>query len=194
MFPRPVNVGVCRERAVVCREKKNLNESRPWENRTLSNSPRPSSTSTTTRTTSHATLSPHLQLFHTHQPATQNSMSELLLAAVQRAVPGAPPLKSLSKTQKKRRKGKTDSDRDDSAPATPLHDTTSAALLEEAPETPSVAAPELTVDETKPSEPDDAHKEKRSAIAEIIHKRLKANGKKIVRIFSFLPELDLIRA
>lgn len=99
-----------------------------------------------------------------------------------RLVPGAPPPTPLSKSQKKRRKGKA-AESEDSPVA--IHDPTSAALVETAPDAKDVQkgaiAPSLVArqDSSAPTHSDESTV-KPSPIVELIHKRLRATAKKIV--------------
>jgi hypothetical protein len=100
----------------------------------------------------------------------------------QRVVPGAPPPTPLSKSQKKKRKAKKTGDAEE--PLT-IPDSTSAALIEKAPEPSELqgdaVAPELVAKvEPSSSTPDDEAFYKPSPIVELINKRLKATAKKIV--------------
>ncbi|KAK1236464.1 hypothetical protein PQX77_000300 [Marasmius sp. AFHP31] len=108
--------------------------------------------------------------------------------AAQRAVPGAPPPVTLSKSQLKRlrkSKGKTE----ESSPATShveLPDTKSAALTETAPGPSDIregsVAPELVAEQ--PVQEEEVAL-KPSPIIELVNKRLKASSKKITRISSY---------
>lgn len=100
----------------------------------------------------------------------------------QRVVPGAPPPAPLSKSQKKKRKGKKTGEAEE--PLT-IPDPTSAALIEKAPEPVDVqggaVAPELVSKVELPSAtPEEEISYKPSPIVELINKRLKATAKKIV--------------
>ncbi|KAF8160611.1 hypothetical protein B0H34DRAFT_697356 [Crassisporium funariophilum] len=100
----------------------------------------------------------------------------------QRVVPGAPPPAPLSKTQKKKRKAKGKS-----GDESPVIDSSSAALLEKAPESSEIqegiVAPELVAQESQaPPLPEEELLFKPSPIVDLIHKRLKATTKKISRI------------
>lgn len=103
-------------------------------------------------------------------------------AVQQRIVPGAPPPKAPTKSQKKKRKGKGGKDE----PA--IADATSAALVETAPETPADVAPELAAPEeakvavaqTAPEVPLEEGEKKKNPLIEVIHKRLKVHGGKLV--------------
>ncbi|KAK7472486.1 hypothetical protein VKT23_000601 [Stygiomarasmius scandens] len=102
----------------------------------------------------------------------------------QRIVPGAPPSSSLTKSQLKRKR-KTKAKADESETPVSIPDSTSAALVEKAPEPEDVqqgaVAPEL-VAEPEPSEPRET---KPSPIVELINKRWKATNKKLTRISSY---------
>ncbi|RDB16820.1 hypothetical protein Hypma_002371 [Hypsizygus marmoreus] len=106
----------------------------------------------------------------------------------QRFVPGAPPPVALSKSQKKKRKGKKPAD--ESTPDSPVAvpDAVSAALIEQAPEASdiregSVAAELVAQPEVQASPlPEEEVLLKPSPIVDLIHKRLKATTKKISRI------------
>ncbi|KAJ7703234.1 hypothetical protein B0H17DRAFT_1042403 [Mycena rosella] len=103
-----------------------------------------------------------------------------------RIVPGAPPPKEISKSARKKRKTKSKAD-----PSTPdVLESSSAALIEKAPEASEIQegalAPELVV-QPEPEAP--AAEEdillKPSPIVDLIHKRLKATSKKISRISTY---------
>ncbi|KAL0956683.1 hypothetical protein HGRIS_002811 [Hohenbuehelia grisea] len=98
----------------------------------------------------------------------------------QRVVPGAPPPAPLSKNQKKKRKTKAKGDDGVDAPVA-VPDSTSAALIEKAPEIEDVkegsVAPELVA---QPLDDDDLLKS--SPIVELVNKRFRATNKKIQRI------------
>ncbi|KAJ8518125.1 hypothetical protein ONZ45_g4737 [Pleurotus djamor] len=109
-----------------------------------------------------------------------------------RFVPGAPPPQPLSKSQKKRRaKGP----KSENAPESPviITDTTSAALVEKAPEPEEVRegslAPELVAQPEAPQPatplPEEEAVLKNSPIVELVNKRLKATNKKIQRIATY---------
>jgi len=107
-------------------------------------------------------------------------------AVAQRIVPGAPPPAPLTKNQKKKRKGKGKSDQDEAAS---IPDTTSAALIEKAPEPSDIqegaVAPELIArSESQAPIPEDDLLLKLSPIVDLVHKRLKATTKKIVSAYS----------
>jgi hypothetical protein len=115
------------------------------------------------------------------------------VALQQRIVPGAPPPAPLSKSQKKRRKAKVktgaenttdanDIDHPDS-PATSVPDVPASAVPDKAPDAvdvpKDVLAPEVVAhaEAETPTAPDEL---KSSPVVELISKRLKATGKKIV--------------
>ncbi|KII92352.1 hypothetical protein PLICRDRAFT_37119 [Plicaturopsis crispa FD-325 SS-3] len=114
-----------------------------------------------------------------------------------RIVPGAPPPKPLSKTQKKKRKAKAkSSEPGEDSPTTPIADSAAAALVDKAPEASDIAegavAPELVAQPEEAKEepllvlPDEeSTNQKRSPIVEVVHKRLKATGRKISRIATY---------
>lgn len=114
----------------------------------------------------------------------------------QRFVPGAPPPAPLSKSQKKKRKGKKPTD--PATGATPgdlspvsIPDATSAALTEKAPEPSDIqqghvaeelvdtSGPVPQVEPKVPILPEEEVLLKPSPIVDLIHKRLKATTKKI---------------
>ncbi|KAH6914491.1 hypothetical protein BKA70DRAFT_1182739 [Coprinopsis sp. MPI-PUGE-AT-0042] len=120
-------------------------------------------------------------------------MSEVV-AAIARIIPGAPASEStLSKSQKKRRRGgkKGDADEPTTEPVT-VPDTTTAALIDHAPAladiregsvAPSlVAAPEST---GSPLQGESDLLLKNSPIVELVTKRLKATTKKIGRVAGY---------
>ncbi|TFK94620.1 hypothetical protein K466DRAFT_292806 [Polyporus arcularius HHB13444] len=102
-----------------------------------------------------------------------------------RIVPGAPPPAPVTKSQKKKRKGPKTKEGSDAGSHVVVPDTTSAALIEKAPEEADikegVVAPQLVA---QPSE--DAQTPttdvKPSPVVEMLNKRLRTNGKKISRI------------
>ncbi|CDO76730.1 hypothetical protein BN946_scf184796.g24 [Trametes cinnabarina] len=106
-----------------------------------------------------------------------------------RLVPGAPPPPPVSKSAKKKRKAGTKSKEPQSE--TESHvvvpDTTTAALIEKAPEEKDVkegaVAPQLVAQTSE--EPPSPVEVKPSPIVEMLNKRLKANGKKITRIQNY---------
>ncbi|KAJ7462251.1 hypothetical protein B0H11DRAFT_102090 [Mycena galericulata] len=98
-----------------------------------------------------------------------------------RIVPGAPPPKDLSKSARKKRKTKSKAE-----PSTPdVLESSSAALIEKAPEPSEIqagaVAPELVV-QPEPAEPAPIAP---SPIVDLIHKRLKITSKKISRISTY---------
>ncbi|KAJ7045476.1 hypothetical protein C8F04DRAFT_1064898 [Mycena alexandri] len=103
-----------------------------------------------------------------------------------RIVPGAPPPKELSKSARKKRKTKSKAEA-----STPVLESSSAALIEKAPEASEIeagaVAPELVV-QPEPEAVPVAEEEivlKPSPIVDLIHKRLKATSKKISRISTY---------
>ena len=97
-----------------------------------------------------------------------------------RIVPGAPP--AVPKTQKKKRKGGKGKEASEDAPNV-VSDSTSAALIEKAPEEPEIkeglAAPQVVAQISEgPLTP--AHEGKHSPVIEMLNKRSKVNAKKIV--------------
>lgn len=116
----------------------------------------------------------------------------------QRFVPGAPPPAPLSKSQKKKRKGKKPSDATpgDISPVS-IPDATSAALTEKAPELSDIqqgnvaeelvdtSGPVPQVEPKVPILPEEEVLLKPSPIVDLIHKRLKATTKKIASIRFF---------
>jgi hypothetical protein len=108
--------------------------------------------------------------------------------ALQRIVPGAPPPAPLSKSQKKKRKAKVKPTEPSADTSVVIPDSISAALIEKAPETSAipegVIAAELVIqpEPKAPQLPDEEALLKPSPIVDLIHKRLKATSKKIVRI------------
>ncbi|KAJ7132785.1 hypothetical protein C8R43DRAFT_648663 [Mycena crocata] len=104
-----------------------------------------------------------------------------------RIVPGAPPPKEVSKSARKKRKTKSKAE-----PSTPdVLESSSAALIEKAPEASEIQegalAPELVV-QPEPETAPVAEEEivlKPSPIVDLIHKRLKATSKKISRISTY---------
>ena len=97
-----------------------------------------------------------------------------------RIVPGAPP--PVTKTQKKKRKGGKGKEESESSHLT-IPDVTAAASVEKSPEEgdikESVAAPQL-VAQTSEGLLTPALDGKHSPVVEMLNKRLKTNGKKIV--------------
>lgn len=106
----------------------------------------------------------------------------------QRIVPGAPPPTPLSKSQKKKRKTKVKSADPIAEAPVSIPDATSAALIEKSPETSDVkegfVAPELLAQPEIKATPvlEEEISLKPSPLVELIHKRLKATGKKIVSV------------
>lgn len=101
----------------------------------------------------------------------------------QRIVPGAPPPAPLSKTQKKRRKAK----KADNSDSVDIPDTTSAALVEKAPEPSDIQQGSVAQELVAEPEPELTAEDislKPSPIAELINKRLKATTKKIASNFT----------
>ena len=111
--------------------------------------------------------------------------------STQRTVPGAPPPAPLSKAQKKKRRAvKKEGESEPNTPAPPnvvLPDTHAAALTEKAPEEKDVkggaVADDLVVHPEAPKSDagDGASGPKASPVVDLLNKRLKAIGKKIVR-------------
>ncbi|KAJ7262213.1 hypothetical protein B0H12DRAFT_1104840 [Mycena haematopus] len=104
-----------------------------------------------------------------------------------RIVPGAPPPKEQSKSARKKRKAKSKAE-----PGTPdVLESSSAALIEKAPEASDIQAGVVAPDLVAQSEPEatPAPEEeivlKPSPIVDLIHKRLKATSKKISRISTY---------
>ncbi|KAJ7188310.1 hypothetical protein C8R46DRAFT_1054344 [Mycena filopes] len=104
-----------------------------------------------------------------------------------RLVPGAPPPKELSKSARKKRKTKSTK----ADPTTPVLESSSAALIEKAPEASEIQAGAVAADLVVQPEPEAApvaEEEivlKPSPIVDLIHKRLKATSKKISRISTY---------
>jgi hypothetical protein len=105
----------------------------------------------------------------------------------QRIVPGAPPPAPLSKSQKKKRKGKKPTD---STPESPtILDLSSAAPTEKAPESVETREGSIAPEPSAQPEslatpiPEEDLLLKHSPIVELVTKRLKATTKKIVRCF-----------
>ncbi|KAF5348723.1 hypothetical protein D9758_006791 [Tetrapyrgos nigripes] len=102
----------------------------------------------------------------------------------QRIIPGAPPPSALSKSQLKKKR-KTKAKADDSEAPVSIPDTTSAALVEKAPEPEEVkkgaVAPELVAQ----PEPPVRKEAKSSPIVELVNKRIKATNKKLMRITGY---------
>ncbi|KAJ7497260.1 hypothetical protein FB451DRAFT_1210646 [Mycena latifolia] len=103
-----------------------------------------------------------------------------------RIVPGAPPPKEISKSARKKRKPKSKTET-----STPdVLESSSAALIEKAPEASEIQegalAPELVV-QPEPEAPvtEEEILLKPSPIVDLIHKRLKATSKKISRISTY---------
>jgi hypothetical protein len=125
-------------------------------------------------------------------------MSTETAQPVLRVVPGAPPPKELSKSARKKRKAKSkvifpssfspQLTRPQAEPGTPdVLESSSAALIEKAPEPSEIQAGAIAPDlvaqpelETTPA-PEEEIVLKLSPIVDLIHKRLKATSKKIVR-------------
>ncbi|KAI5123654.1 hypothetical protein M0805_001684 [Coniferiporia weirii] len=114
--------------------------------------------------------------------------------AAQRIVPGAPPVTSLSKAQKKKRRAVKKDGEDE--PTTPtahpveIPDTHAAALTEKAPEEADIktgAVAEVLVAQPEPpkEETEDTFAVKPSPVVDLLNKRLKALGKKITRIHTY---------
>ncbi|KAJ7783094.1 hypothetical protein B0H16DRAFT_1297286 [Mycena metata] len=104
-----------------------------------------------------------------------------------RIVPGAPPPKELSKSARKKRKTKSKAEA-----TTPVLESSSAALIDKAPEASEIQAgaiaPELVVQPEPEAAPVAAEEDlvlKPSPIVDLIHKRLKATSKKIARISTY---------
>ncbi|KAJ6475331.1 hypothetical protein C8R47DRAFT_1323979 [Mycena vitilis] len=104
-----------------------------------------------------------------------------------RIVPGAPPPKELSKSARKKRKTKSKAE-----PSTPVLESSSAALIEKAPEPSEIqagaVAPDLVAQpepETAPAATEEEPLLKPSPIVDLIHKRLKVTSKKISRISTY---------
>ncbi|KAJ7901792.1 hypothetical protein B0H14DRAFT_2668455 [Mycena olivaceomarginata] len=114
-------------------------------------------------------------------------MSTETAQPVLRVVPGAPPPKELSKSARKKRKAKSKAE-----PGTPdVLESSSAALIEKAPEPSEIQAGAIAPDlvaqpelETTPA-PEEEIVLKLSPIVDLIHKRLKATSKKISRISTY---------
>ncbi|RPD78222.1 hypothetical protein L226DRAFT_286231 [Lentinus tigrinus ALCF2SS1-7] len=108
-----------------------------------------------------------------------------------RIVPGAPPPAPVTKSQKKKRKGTQKKEESDTGSHVAVPDTTSAALIDKAPEETDIkegaVAPQLVA---QPSEDGQTPVTdvKPSPIVEMLNKRLRANGKKITRIQSYQNE------
>lgn len=99
-----------------------------------------------------------------------------------RVVPGAPPPPAPSKSQKKKRKAGKPKEASESDAPVAVPDTATAALIEKAPEASDVkegaVAPQLVAQVSE--EPQTPAELKLSPIVDMLNKRLKANGKKIV--------------
>ncbi|KAI0633408.1 hypothetical protein C8Q77DRAFT_1217818 [Trametes polyzona] len=108
-----------------------------------------------------------------------------------RVVPGAPPPPPPSKSQKKKRKTAKPKDAASESDAhVVVPDTTTAALIEKAPDESDVkegvVAPQLVAQASEESQTPNGLKP--SPIVEMLNKRLKANGKKISRIQNYQNE------
>ncbi|KAH9855194.1 hypothetical protein C2E23DRAFT_751794 [Lenzites betulinus] len=107
-----------------------------------------------------------------------------------RVVPGAPPPPAPSKTQKKKRKGGKGKDASESDAPVAVPDTTTAALIDHAPEESDikegVVAPQLVAQASTESHTPVGLKA--TPIVDMLNKRLKANGKKITRIQTYQNE------
>ncbi|KAI0769327.1 hypothetical protein BD413DRAFT_81589 [Trametes elegans] len=108
-----------------------------------------------------------------------------------RIVPGAPPPPAPSKSQKKKRKTTKPKEASESDSHVVVPDTTTAALIEQAPDQQDVkegaVAPQLVAQTSE--EPQTPVELKPSPIVDMLNKRLKANGKKIIRIQNYQNEL-----
>ncbi len=119
--------------------------------------------------------------------SSQSKMPDTPAPLTPRIVPGAPPPAPVTKSQKKKRKGPKTKEGSDAGSHVVVPDTTSAALIEKAPEEAEikegVVAPQLVA---QPSE--DAQTPttdvKPSPVVEMLNKRLRTNGKKIVSAFT----------
>ncbi|KAF8210195.1 hypothetical protein K438DRAFT_1916698 [Mycena galopus ATCC 62051] len=114
-------------------------------------------------------------------------MSTEVVQPALRIVPGAPPPKEPSKSARKKRKAKSKAE-----PGTPdVLESSSAALIEKAPEPSDIqagaVAPELVAqpEPENTTAPEDEIVLKPSPIVDLIHKRLKATSKKISRISTY---------
>ncbi|KAL7281302.1 hypothetical protein ACG7TL_004611 [Trametes sanguinea] len=127
-----------------------------------------------------------------------------------RVVPGAPPPPPVSKSAKKKRKAgaKSKEPQSETESHVVVPDTTTAALIEKAPEEKDVkegaVAPQLVAQTSQ--EPDSPVEIKPSPIVEMLNKRLKANNKKInyqslppeklnedqKRLLKTLPQLEAV--
>ncbi|CAL1707036.1 unnamed protein product [Somion occarium] len=111
----------------------------------------------------------------------------------QRLVPGAPPPPPAPKSQKKKRKTtKAKSTADSTEGHVDIPDSTSAALIDHAPQPEDVkeghVAPQLIVQPSESGEPSTPLQEgsqKPSPLVDMLNKRLKATNKKILRIQSY---------
>lgn len=115
-------------------------------------------------------------------------MSEVASPVASRFVPGAPP-PPVPKSQKKKRKTTKPRSESDSPVAVP--DSTSAALLEQAPTPADVkegaVAPQLVASDSLQGSQSPLDEFKPSPIVDLINKRLKATSKKIVSILVWMP-------
>lgn len=115
--------------------------------------------------------------------STQTEMPDTPVTLTPRAVPGAPPPPPVTKSQKKKRKGPKTKEESDAGSHIAVPDTTSAALIEKAPEDTEikegVVAPQLVAQPSEDAQ-SPATDVKPSPIVEMLNKRLRANGKKIV--------------
>jgi hypothetical protein len=130
-------------------------------------------------------LYPHTDDLHPHRPSMTDTPTV-------RVIPGVPePAGAPSNNSKRRRKG------GQKAPASPAPTTTtgildaaSAALIEQAPATPDARlralAPELVASSDGLATPAPEGPSRKSAVVDLIHKRQKMLGKKIVRALTSL--------
>ncbi|KAI3618845.1 hypothetical protein WG66_000538 [Moniliophthora roreri] len=115
----------------------------------------------------------------------------MIESSAQRTVPGAPPSAPVSKSQLKKlrkAKAKTNEPTGSDSPVG-IPDTTSAALVEKAPEPSDIQQGAVTPALVAQSEGQVAQEEddslKPSLIVELVNKRLKTTNKKIIRISSY---------
>ena len=114
-------------------------------------------------------------------------MPDTPITVTPRVVPGAPPPAPVSKSQKKKRKGGAKTKEESEAGShVAVPDTTSAALIEEAPKQSDVkegvVAPQLVVQPSEGEAATPVGDQKPTPIVDMLNKRLKANGKKIVSV------------
>ena len=122
-------------------------------------------------------------------PAAENQLAMPdTVTLTPRVVPGAPPPVAPSKSHKKKRKAGKPKEESDGGSHVAVPDSAAAALIDKAPEEGDVkegiVAPQLVAQPSLPSEglQTPLLDVKPSPVVEMLNKRLKANGKKIVSV------------